>query len=149
MFLERKQDLSIYYWLKDLMLPYPMIAVNDGYPATDLQLPSVTIETQDIKLLENELGNRHGLRERLWIIDVIGTSKAQRDEITSIVLNDIETGIPVYDYDMGFPPAVSPTQLGLLRPYDLDVRTVRIFPELTEKMYWRNAIRFLTIYNAI
>lgn len=149
MFLERKQDLSIYYWIKGLMLPYPMVAVNDGYPDADLQLPSITVETQDIRLLDFELGNRMGLRERLWIIDIIATSKAQRDDLTSIILNDIETGIPVYNYDEGFPPAVSPTQLGLLKPYDLDVKTVRIFPELTEKMYWRNAVRFLTIYNAI
>lgn len=145
MYLERKQDLSIYYWLKDLMDTYPMITVNDGYPDEDLILPSVTIESQTIKLIDSELGSRTGRRERFWVVDILALNKAQRDEIASIIINDIETGIPVFDYDEGFE---SPTQVGLLRPFDVGVTTIRIFPSLVEKMYWRNTIRFYTEYNA-
>ena len=85
----------------------------------------------------------------MWAIEIIASNKAQRDELTSIILNDLEYGIPVYDYNEGFPPAISPTELGLLFPIDWEVRTVRIFPDLVEKLYWRNTIRFFTEYNAI
>jgi hypothetical protein len=143
--LERKQDLSIYYWLKGLMTPYSLVTVNDGYPDGDIPIPSVTIEGETIRFIEHELGSRTGRRERFWVVDIIALNKAQRDDITSIISNDIETGIMVYDYEEG--PG-STTQLGLLRPFDIGVTTIRIFPSLVEKMYWRNTIRFYTEYNA-
>jgi hypothetical protein len=146
--LERKQDLSIYYWLDGLMQPYPMVNVNDGFPEGDLELPSVTIESDAITPHLKEMGSRVSWRRRFWIIDVIALNKAQRDELTSIILNDIENGISVYNYDEGFPPGVSPTEVGLLSITDWDVRTIRVFPTLVEKMYWRNTIRFFTEYNA-
>jgi len=146
--LERKQDLSIYYWLADLMQPYPMVTVNDGYPDEDLVLPSVTIESDTILPHLKEMGSRISWRRRFWTIDILALNKAQRDELTSIILNNIENGISVYDYDEGFPPGVSPTEIGLLSPSDWDVKTIRIFPALVEKMYWRNAMRFFTEYNA-
>lgn len=149
MFIERKQDLSIYYWLEDIFQAYPTVQINDGFPEEGLERPSVTIESEDIKPLREEMGVRTTLRQRMWVIDVIATNKAQRDELTSIILNQLEYGMPVYDYDEGFPPAVSPTQLGLLRPIDWEVRTIRVFPDLTEKLYWRNSLRFYTEYNAI
>ncbi len=127
------------------MDPYPLINVNDGYPDEDLVLPSVTVESHTIKLREHEMGSRTGRRERFWVVDILALSKVQRDEITSIIINDIETGIPVNDYDEGFD---SPSQIGLLRPFDVGVTTIRIFPSLVEKMYWRNTIRFYTEYNA-
>lgn len=149
MFLERIQDLSIYYWLEELMQPYPTVNVNDGYPEGELQLPSVAIESQNIRPGKREMGNRASWRKRFWVIEVMAVNKAQRDELTSIIINDIEQGIPIYDYNEGFPPDVSPTQLGLLMPLDYEVTTIRIFPELMEKMYWRNSVRFFTEYNAI
>lgn len=149
MFLERIQDLSIYYWLEELMQPYPTVNVNDGYPEGELQLPSVSIESQNIRPGKREMGSRISWRKRFWVIDVMAVNKAQRDELTSIIINDIEQGIPIYDYNEGFPPDVSPTQLGLLMPLDYEVTTIRIFPELMEKMYWRNSVRFFTEYNAI
>ena len=145
--LERKQDLSIYYWLNDLFTSYPMVNINDGYPEGDLVLPSVTIEADAITPHIRQLGNRTSTRKRFWTIDIIALNKAQRDELTSIIINDIEYGIPVNDYDEGFPPEVTPTQIGLLSIIDWDVRTIRAFPTLVEKMYWRNTIRFISEYN--
>ena len=146
--LERKQDLSIYYWLEDLLQAYPMVNINDGYPEGDLELPSVTIESDMINPHLKEQGNRRSItRRRIWVIDVLALNKAQRDELTSIIINDIETGIPVNDYDEGFPPGVTPSQIGLLSIIDWDVRTIRVFPTLVEKMYWRNTIRFISEYN--
>lgn len=150
MFLERLQDLSIYYWLKDdILSAYPSVTVNDGFPEENLEIPSVSVESHDIRSRQKELGNRKSRRQRMWTIEIIATNKAQRDELTSIVLEDLEYGIPVYDYNEGFPPSNSPSELGLLRPIDWEVRTVRIFPDLVEKLYWRNTLRFFTEYNAI
>lgn len=150
MFLERLQDLSIFHWLQDdILVTYTTVKVNDGFPQEDLQIPSVSIESHDIRPRQRELGNRKSRRQRMWTIEIIASNKAQRDELTSIILEDLEYGMPVYDYNEGFPPSISPTELGLLMPIDWEVRTVRIFPDLVEKLYWRNTIRFFTEYNAI
>jgi hypothetical protein len=148
--LERKQDLSIFYWLQGLLAPVSTtIKVVDGFPEEVLTLPTVSIEGENIRVVPHELGNRRGRRERVWTIDVFATNKAQRDELTSVILDDLETGIPVYDYDEGFPPGVSPTQLGLLSPFDIDVLTVHNFGDLVEKLYWRTSIRFISEYSQI
>jgi hypothetical protein len=124
------------------------IKVVDGCPEEDLTLPTVSIEGENIRIVPHELGNRRGRRERIWTIDVFAKNKAQRDELTSIIMDDLESGVPVYDYDEGFPPGVSPTQLGSLNPFDIDVLTVHNFGEL-EKLYWRCSIRFLSEYSQI
>jgi len=40
-------------------------------------------------------------------------TKAQRDEIGYRILDSLEQCIPVYDYDEGFPPDTTPTNLGV------------------------------------
>lgn len=148
MFLERKQDLSIFFWLKDaVLLAFPTVTVVDGYPEEDLIIPSVAVVNQSIILDPFELGNRTGVRIRAWNLDVYASNKAQRDELSSIIINEIESNIPVLDFDEGFPPTVSPTQLGVLIPRDVTVIPIRIFPELVEKLYWRSTIRFMTDYS--
>jgi len=152
MFLERKQDLSIYYYLKDEILipPYDTVLVVDGYPEQDLVIPSVAVVNQTLTIEPFELGNRRGQRIRVWNIDVFAANKAQRDEISSIIINGLEDiRIAVYDYDEGFPPTVSPTQLGVLIPSNIEILTIRIFPDLVEKLYWRSSIRFLTEYDEL
>jgi hypothetical protein len=146
--LERKQDLSIYYWLVGLFAPISSsIKIEDGFPGDKLTLPTISIEGDNIRLRPLELGNRRGKRQRIWTIDVFAKNKAQRDEMTTTVLDDIETGIVVYDYDQGFPP-ISVPQIGTLLPFDIDVSTVRMFDQMMENLYWRNAIRFLSEYSS-
>ncbi len=150
MFLERKQDLSIYYWLKDdVFSAYPTVNVEDGYPEEVLDLPVVAVVNLPIILVPHELGTRRGLRARGWRLEVYANNKAQRDEMSSIIIDTIENGIPVYDYDEGFPPSVSPTQLGTMLPLDIEVVPVRIFPELVEKLYWKVSVQFTTEYETI
>lgn len=145
----RKQDLSIAYWLKDLFTSIPAITVVDGFPDAGMVLPTVSIEAQPIYGLPFELGNRVSLKRRFWTVDAFAQNKAQRDEIVGLVVDAIEYGIPVYDYDEGFPPGVSPTKLGALEVNDLRINPIRVFPELQEKMYWRASISFTTIYHPI
>jgi len=147
MFLERLQDLSIYHWLKnDILASYPSVTVVDGFPLDDLVLPTVAVVNQPMNIVPLELGERKGQRNRIWDLEVYGANKAQVDELTSVILEDLEVGIPVYDYNDGFPPTTVP-QLGVLMPYDINIIPIRIFPQLMEKIYWRNSVRFITYYS--
>jgi hypothetical protein len=148
MHLLRKQDLSIYYFLTDLFSAYDFVNVVDGYPDDELELPTISIEAQDVLPLPNELGNRVGVRNRIWDTNVFGLNKAQRDEFSYLIMDNLEDGIPVYDYDEGFPPP-TPTQLGSLSVDDITMTVVTIFPRIQEKLYWRMSIMFSTIFNPI
>lgn len=145
----RKQDLSITYWLKGIFSSMPSIQIVDGFPDATMTLPTVSIEAQPIVGLPFELGNRISLKQRFWIVDAFAQNKAQRDEIAGLIIDSIEYGIPVYNYDQGFPPGVSPSQIGALEVDDLRVSPIRVFPELQEKMYWRVSVSFTTIYHPI
>jgi len=149
MHLLRKQDLSIYYFLKDdVFASYDFVNVADGYPDADIQLPTVSIEALDIDPIGFELGNRVGRKDRLWVIDIYATNKAQRDEFAYLIIDELEIGIPVYDYDEGFPP-LTPTQLGALDVRNIRATPVIIFPEIEEKLYWRESIVFSTVYHPL
>jgi hypothetical protein len=149
MYLERKQDLSICYWLTTLLgAVSTSIKVVDGFPKDPITLPTVSVEAEDIRLTPRELGNRTGKRERVWSIDIFAKNKAQRDEMMSAILDDIENGILVYDYDLGFPPTPVP-QLGTLRALEIEAVPIHMFEQMMENLYWRATIRFLTEYSAI
>jgi len=148
--LDIKQNLSVYYYIKEVLSGYPTIRVTDDYPNTELVLPSVSVVGNEISIEPLELGNRHGSKNRNWDIEIYGANKNQRDEITFVLLDDLEEGIPVYDYDYGFPPSGAP-QIGALRikPNTLVASPSRVFPDLTERLYWRASIKFLTEYESI
>ena len=150
MHLLRKQDLSIYYFLRDdVFALYDFVNIEDGFPDKELELPTVSIEALDISPLIFELGNRVGRKDRFWTMDIFAQQKAQRDEFGYLIIDELENGIPVYDYDEGFPPDVSPTQLGALDVRDIRATPVIIFPDIQEKLYWRMSIAFSTIYHPL
>ena len=147
MYLERKQDLSIYYWLKDVVFAdAPFITIVDGFPVEGLSVPTVAVEGSDINIGPFELGNPHGIKYRIWDIDVFGENKSQRDEFAYRILNEVESKIPVYNYDKGFPPAVTPTKTGVLIPERIKMEVIRIDPNLVSDMYWRATVSFVAIY---
>jgi hypothetical protein len=150
MILDIKQNLSVYYYIKDTLSGYPSIHVTDDYPDAELILPSVSVIGNDIFSKPLELGNRRGNRNRVWDIEIFGANKNQRDELASVILDIVEDYIPVYDYDQGFPPNVVP-QIGTLKikPDTLVATPIRIFPDLVERLYWRESIKFITEYESI
>lgn len=146
---DRLEDLSIYYWLRDLFENSPygnllsFVTIEDGYPDKEIEVPSVVIVNDQINLIPFEHGNRKHNRGRVWSISIIANNKTQRDDFSTYIADELEDGIPVYDYNLGFPPTVT-TQIDLLRPMNMIIRPVRIFPELVEKLYYRSTITFYT-----
>lgn len=149
MHLLRKQNLSVVYFVEDLFSSYSNVTIVDEFPDAELELPTISVRDLDIDVEAYELGNRAGLRDRIWVIDVFGSNKDMRDEFAYLILDALESGVPVYDYDEGFPPNVSPTKLGTLSPSDITITPITIFPDLVEKLYWRTQITFRTKYNPV
>jgi hypothetical protein len=139
----RKEEISIYYWLQDLVPD--SVNVEDGFPQTDLVLPTVSITELDIEATPFEMGGCE-LDTRLWRIDVFAENKAQRNNLAYDIYSELECGIPVYDYDEGFPPNTSPSQIGILEVQKRKLKPVHVFDELVDKFYWRSRITFFTYF---
>ena len=138
--LYRKLDLSIYYWL---VATVPSgITVEDGFPTGTLELPTVSISSLDVRDKPFELGGCN-LDDIFWRIDTFAVNKAQRDELAYLIYKELEQGIPVYDYDLGF---VAPPQIGTLVVSKRNLKVIHVFADLVEKLYWRSGITFFTYY---
>lgn len=120
----------------------------DAFPEDNLVIPTVSVETLSIDPVNYELGNKVRNKIRSWYIDVFAQTKAQRDDITYRILNALEDCIPVYDYDLGFPPTVVP-QLGCLDIDRIHADWIRVLPQLVEKMYYRTSISFTANFTNI
>lgn len=149
MHIERLKDLSIYYWLTDLFSDASYVNIKDGYPTETLEIPTVSVEGGVIIPRLHELGNRNRVFKRVWFIDIFANNKSQRDDFSYRVLTALENVIPVYDYNEGFPPSISPAQLGTLDPLEIKGTPVKIFPEASEQLYYRFSISFTAEYSLI
>jgi len=147
MYQERKEDLSVYYWAVDTFSDAPFINIEDGFPDTDLTIPTVSVDVKTIDTIPGELGNRKRIKLRIWYIDIFAADKSQRDEYAYRVLNELESNVPVYDYDEGFPPNVSPSQIGCLIPQHIKLDIIKVMPELVDKLYYRSTVSFMAIYS--
>ena len=145
---ERKEDLSVYYYINDLFSGDSITTV-DGFPESNLELPSVAVEATTVEPIKFELGNRNRVRIRTWYIYVFAQTKAQRDEIGYRILDSLEQCIPVYDYDEGFPPDTTPTNLGCLNVDYLKMEIIRVMPELVDKLYYRAVISFTAQFDQL
>ncbi len=144
-----KKDRSVYYWLVDMFSTYPAINIVDGFPVENLVIPTVSIESKTLTPVPWEIGNRERSVIRVWFIDVFAANKNQRDELGYRIIDGLENSIPVYDYDEGFPPTVSPTRIGALITKEIRMDIIKIMPQLVEKMYYRCTISFVTEYNQL
>lgn len=146
MYLERKEDLSIIYFLKDRFSSVAGINIEDGFPDKLLTIPTLAVEAGKIELHPFEIGNRYSKRLRVWEIDIFAKNKSQRDEFGYKLLKDLENGIIVYDYDMGFPPLVTPSKIGHLQIVTTTLTPIRINPALSDSLYYRATLLFIA-YN--
>lgn len=146
---ERIEDLSIYYFLTNLFLDAPFIKIVDGFPVENLEVPSISIEADTITSLKFEIGNSVRNKYRTWYIDIFAVNKSQRDDAAYRILKALEENIPVYNYNEGFPPQITPSSLGCLIPDEISLENIRVYPEFTEKLYWRSHIVFSTTYSEL
>ena len=71
----------------------------------------------------------------------IDKSDFEKEGYLQNYIHENPESIPVYDYDLGFPPTDLP-KLGNLVTDNIQIKFVRIRPELTEKLYWRAEVMF-------
>ena len=148
MLIERKQDLSVYYYIKDLFSGTPQINIVDEFPEELLTLPTVSVEAKTVEPYNIQLGSKTRVKLRVWYIDVFAQTKSQRDDIGYTILNALEECIPVYDYDSGFPPTVVP-QDGCMDVDSIRMEIIRVDSRLVSKLYYRAEISFSAIYNQL
>lgn len=147
--LERKIDLSMVYFIKDLFYENPEINVVDGFPEQLLALPLVSVEMSMIRPIPGELGNHRGVGHYAFFVDVFAKNKAQRDELGVKILHALEDSVPVYNYDEGFPPSVTPSQISCLVPNSLQMDVIQVMPELVDTLYYRVSIKYEAYYNQL
>lgn len=144
MYLEKKEDLSVYYWLKDKFSAYPFVNIVDAYPEEELELPVISMEPKRIRGVPLQLGSRLERHKRLYFIDIFALTRPQRNEFGYKIYNDLELGpIPIYDYDEGFPPAITPSQIGCLEIKEKTLDFVPVDPSTVQKMYYRSMISLI------
>ena len=141
----RLEDLSMYYYTKNLFMDTPHITIVDDYPRQGLQVPTISVVNG--KLIEErfELGNSDsGLRTRRWFIDIYATNKSQRDDFAYKFLDDCDRGITVFDYNEGFPPAASPAAINHLTVISKSYQPIEVLPDINENLYYRGQIILIT-----
>lgn len=150
--LERIQDLSIFYDLRNLLPTF--ITIVDGFPGSEtsvdpkLVLPTVSIDSLDLSPVPFELGSLDKTK-RFWAIDVFAKNKSQRDDFTYTIFNHLKDSvIPVYNYDLGFPPIIVP-QIGYLISENINAKPIYVFKDLVQDLYWRSRITFFTKYTEV
>lgn len=134
MFKEDKANLSLYYHLKTTFSG--IVDVFDSYPPVDLLIPSLSIDLVTINFSKFEIGNYNNIREIHWVIDIYAKNKTQRNSIAYKCFESLENSIPVYDYDINFPPP-NPPQLGILYPENLKIDFVSVEVDKPEDLFYR------------
>jgi len=140
---ETKEDISVLVFIKALFADTDFVTVVDEYPDTELTIPTVSVEQGTTILTEYEMGNRSGRRIREYVINIFARNKSQRDDYSYRVVNALENGIIVYNYNEGFPPEVTPTVLEHLNVVSRRIIPIEVLPELVEKLYFRSMVKFV------
>ncbi|MGQ9642358.1 MAG: hypothetical protein ACUVT3_00705 [Ignavibacterium sp.] len=134
MFIEQKAHYSLYYAIKNEFTN--ILNVVDSFPLTELEPPVIAVDLMAIDFTTFEIGNYNNLRELDWMLDVYGKNKTQRDQAVFKLYNLLEKRVPVYDFDLGFPPQTIP-QIGTLIPTKLRIELIRIKSEEVEEIQYR------------
>ena len=148
MYLERKQELSVYYWLSGLFTD-GVVSVVDSYYDGKLEVPRIAIVGEAIGSTLHELGGAERY-DRIWSLEIYAKTKQQRDEIGYKIFGDIrENGhIQVFDYDEGFPPDVSPSSLGYMDIIEHQYRPKNLDSGLQEVLDWQAKVAVHSRYIA-
>lgn len=152
MVIERLQDLSVFYKVKDILSPHIIIKVVDEFPTDEFKkddLPLVSVEGLIFTSDDFEMGNRRLKNDRKWMINIFGKNKAQRSDIMYFLNTELQQGIPVLDYNEGFPEngVTDQTQLGTLVILGVTTEPIPVFSALVTTLYWRGELKIITEYS--
>lgn len=134
MYIEQKAHYSLYYAIKDEF--ENILNVVDSFPLEELEPPVIAVDLMAIDFTTLEIGNYNNLRELDWILDVYGKNKTQRDQAVFRLFNLLEKRIPIYDFDLGFPPQSIP-QIGALIPTKLRIELLNVKSDEVEEVQYR------------
>lgn len=146
--LQRKQDASLVYWLRTLLIDSPFISITSEYREDELTIPRITLETGVTTGDTFELGNKNLLVQRRYYLNIYAINISQRNDYAYKLFNELNTSIPVYDYDEETLPDELPTQIGTFLLEDVQITPIEVLPELVETLYWRAVVRYTAIYNS-
>jgi hypothetical protein len=140
----RCEDLSVYFFIKDMFSDVSFINVVDSFPEEILTIPTISIDAGRIKEELFEVGNRDRLRIRTWYIDVFAKNKSQRDDFGYRILDQSNNGINVYDYNEGFPPDVAPSRIEHMDVLSISYEPVPVMLDEVESKYFRGQVILVT-----
>ena len=141
----RLEDLSMNYFVRNLLSAFTNITIVNEFPKQILQVPTISVVNGKLIEEQYELGNRSsGVRTRRWFIDIFGSNVSQRDDFAYRVLANTDNGIDVSDYNEGFPPSVSPTVINRLSTISKSYEPLDIPIGDNEKLYYRGQIILIT-----
>jgi hypothetical protein len=109
MYKERKEDLSVLRFIKEIFSDVPFVVVVDEFPLEEIKTPTIAVTKGQINYSWFEIGDKEMLESRTWYFDVFAVDKNQRDEyayrISDKLRNDV---IQIYDYgvDLVSPPSL-------------------------------------------
>ncbi len=140
----RLEDLSMYFFIKDLFSDVSFIKIVDSFPEEILTIPTISIDAGRIKEELFEVGNRDRVRIRTWYIDVFAKNKSQRDDFGYRILDESNNGINVYDYNEGFPPDVAPSRVEHMDILSISYEPVPVMLDEVEPKYFRGQVILVT-----
>ena len=140
----RLEDLSMYFFIKDMFSDVSFINVVDSFPEEILTIPTISIDAGRIKEELFEVGNRDRVRIRTWYIDVFAKNKSQRDDFGYRILDQSNNGINVYDYNEGFPPDVTPSRIEHFDILSISYEPVPVMLDEVEPKYFRGQVILVT-----
>lgn len=144
---ERLQDISLYYFIKELL--GNQVNVVDGFPKEELKLenlPTVAVENRRARFDFFELGSKDSIVTRGFIIYIYAATKTQRDDLAYRIAKALRNPVGVYNYDEGFPPDVTPTKIGALTPKNIELVIAQIDPTLVKTFFYRAEVHYNAQY---
>jgi hypothetical protein len=144
MLIYRLEDLSIYFFIKDMFLDAPNIEIVDSFPEEILTIPTISIDAGRLKEESFELGNRDRIRIRTWYIDIFAKNKAQRDDFGYRILDQSKNGINIYDYNEGFPPSVTPSRIEHMDVLSISYEPIPVILDEVQPLYFRGQVILVT-----
>ena len=140
MLVYRLEDLSMFYFIKNVFSDTPYIEIVDSFPEEILTVPTVSIDAGKLKEELFQLGDRNKVRYRTWYIDIFAKNKSQRDDFGYRILDQIKNGVNIYNYNEGFPPVATPSRIGHMDILSISYEPMPVMLDEVQPSYFRGQV---------